>query len=404
MSEERVEATENQEQQMEELMGSIPEVGQVVKGIVAQINPDEVLVSFNYKSDGIIPARELSFRDNVRPEEIVTKGEEIYAEVIKIDDGEGNVILSKRKAEAKRAWDALEKVHADGEIVTATVVQVVKGGLLVDVGVRGFIPASHISRNFEEDLEKYVGKELKLKIIELDHEKNNVVFSHREVLNEEYQKAKEQAFESLTVNSKVPGVVRRITNFGAFVDIGSGVEGLLHVSEMAYSRVSHPSDVVSEGDEVSVMILGIDKDKERISLGLKQTLADPWDTITDRYKEGDVVEGEVTRVVDFGAFIKLEDGVEGLAHISQLSQRHVTKADEVVRPKDVVKAKIISLDSKEHRIGLSIKELEPKVEAPPNPRSHGQSQKSAPRTEQLTDTEEFTHSMGDQLRGLFEKK
>lgn len=334
----------------------------VVTGKVVQIGTDEVLVDIGYKSEGRIPLNEMGLKPNQEPKDAFTLEQEVDVWVLKVDDAEGNVVLSKRRADAQKAWAQLEQLHAEGKPITAEVTQVVKGGLLVDLGVRGFIPASHISRNYVDDLEKYVGQTLEFKIIELDRQKNNVVLSRKELLEEEYQKAKEEIFNTLEENAIVDGVVRRITDFGAFVDIGGGVEGLLHVSEMAHSRVKHPSDVVSEGDKIKVMVLGIDKELERISLGLKQTLPDPWDTIEERYQVGDKVKGVVTRTVDFGAFVKLEDGVEGLIHISQLSHRHVAKTEDVVSAGDEVEAKIISLDPEAKRIGLSIRELEPKPE------------------------------------------
>lgn len=268
---------------------------------------------------------------------------------------------------------------------------------MVDLGVRGFIPASHISRNYVDDLEKYVGQTLEFKIIELDRQKNNVVLSRKELLEEEYQKAKEEIFNTLEENAIVDGVVRRITDFGAFVDIGGGVEGLLHVSEMAHSRVKHPSDVVSEGDKIKVMVLGIDKESERISLGLKQTLPDPWDTIEERYQVGGKVKGVVTRTVDFGAFVKLEDGVEGLIHISQLSHRHVAKTEDVVSAGDEVEAKIISLDPEAKRIGLSIRELEPKPEVK-------KEVKKPEKVEEKPEDEELTTTLGDMFGDLFKNQ
>jgi 4-hydroxy-3-methylbut-2-enyl diphosphate reductase len=369
-------------------------VGAIIEGTVVHITPDEVLVNIGYKSEGRIPLNELSFIADVKPEDVVSEGEQVSVKVLKVDDAEGNVVLSKRRADADLAWESLEKLYETSETLEAKVVQVVKGGLLVNVGVRGFIPASHVSRGFEDNLEQYVGQTLELKIIELDRSKNNVVFSHKEVLEERYQKAKEEAFANLEEGATVPGVVKRLTDFGAFVDIGNGVEGLLHVSEMAYSRVDHPSDVVSENDEITVMILGVDRERERISLGLKQTLPDPWSTVAERYRVGDKVEGEVTRVVDFGAFVKLEDGVEGLVHISELSHRHVAKAEDVVKSGDRVEVQVISVDADARRIGLSIKELEPKPAPKPAPK--------AKREEVLqTEPEELTTNLGDMFGDLF---
>lgn len=384
------------EVQMSEFEVNMPTVGAIIKGKVVHVSDDEVLVDIDYKSEGRIPLNELSFITNANPEDIVSVGDEIYVKVLKVDDTEGNVILSKKRADADISWEQLEQLYKSGETLQAKVVQVVKGGLLVNVGVRGFIPASHVSRGFENNLEKYVGQTLELKIIELDRSKNNVVFSHKQVLEEKHAKAKEEAFANLKPGMKVHGVVRRLTDFGAFVDIGGGVEGLLHVSEMAYSRVNHPSDVVAEGDEVTVMILGVDKERERISLGLKQTVPDPWTTVGERYAVGQKVTGEVTRVVDFGAFVKLEDGVEGLVHISELSHKHVAKAEDVVKPGDQVQVKVISVDPDARRIGLSIKELEPKPQAQPKPK-----QQQQPNLAEGTDREELTTNIGDMFGDLF---
>ena len=387
------------EVQMSDYDVKLPTVGAVIEGKVVQISNDEVLVDIDYKSEGRIPLNELSFISNASPEEIVSVGEEILVKVLKVDDSEGNVLLSKKRADADRSWDKLENLFETGGTLTAKVIQVVKGGLLVNVGVRGFIPASHVSRGFEDDLQKYIGQELELKIIELDRSRNNVVFSHKEVLEEKHAKAKAEAFANLQEGDKVKGIVRRLTDFGAFVDIGNGVEGLLHVSEMAYSRVNHPSDVVAEGDEITVMILGVNQERERISLGLKQTIPDPWTTVTERYAVGQTVTGEVTRVVDFGAFVKLEDGIEGLVHISELSHKHVAKAEDVVQPGQEVKVKIISVDADARRIGLSIKELEPKPETPPAQAPKGR--QSQPDLTEGTDSEELTTNIGAMFGDLF---
>jgi 4-hydroxy-3-methylbut-2-enyl diphosphate reductase len=388
------------EDHMSEYDVKMPTAGAVIQGKVVQISNDEVLVDIDYKSEGRIPLNELSFISNASPEDIVTVGEDIYVKVLKVDDSEGNVLLSKKRADADRSWEKLENLFETGGTLTAKVVQVVKGGLLVNVGVRGFIPASHVSRGFEDDLQKYIGQTLELKIIELDRTKNNVVFSHKVVLEEQYAKAKAEAFASLQEGDKVKGIVRRLTDFGAFVDIGNGVEGLLHVSEMAYSRVNHPSDVVSEGDEITVMILGVNQERERISLGLKQTIPDPWSTVTERYEVGQTVTGEVTRVVDFGAFVKLEDGIEGLVHISELSHKHVAKAEDVVKSGQQVETKIISVDAEGRRIGLSIKELEPKP-APAPSAAPPRAKQPKPDLTEGTDNEELTTNLGAMFGDLF---
>jgi len=366
----------------------------IVTGRVVHVGTDEVLVDIGYKSEGRIPLNEMGLKPNQQPADVFAEDMEIDVWVVKVDVAEDSVALSKRRADVHKAWAELERLYEEGQPITAEVTQVVKGGLLVDLGVRGFIPASHVSRGYVEKLDKYVGQTLKLKIIELDRQKNNVVLSRKEILEEEHRKAKEEVFDRLKENMIVEGVVRRITDFGAFVDVGGGIEGLLHVSEMAHSRVKHPSSVVSEGDRIKVMVLAINKDEERISLGLKQTLPDPWDSVAERYHVGDTVTGVVTRTVDFGAFVKLEEGVEGLIHISQLSHRHVAKTEDVIKPGDQVEAKVISVDPAAKRIGLSLKELEPK----PEPKKEAKKQEKA--EEQPAD-EELTTTIGDMFGDLF---
>lgn len=387
---------ENQAKAMEEYTDMpTPEPNTIITGKVVQIASDEVLVDIGYKSEGRIPANEMGLRPDQEAADLFSLEQDVEVFVLKVDDSEGNIVLSKRRADAQKAWVELEELYEAGKPINATVTQVVKGGLLVDLGVRGFIPASHISRNFVDNLDEYVGQSFDLKIIELDRQKNNVVLSRKNLLDEEFQKAKEAVFNTLEEDTIVDGVVRRVTDFGAFVDIGQGVEGLLHVSEMAHSRVNHPADVVSEGDDIKVMVLGVDKEAERISLGLKQTLPDPWSTIAEKYNVGDKVTGVVTRTVDFGAFVKLEDGVEGLVHISQLSHRHVAKTEEVVKSGDEVEVKVISVDPAAKRIGLSIRELEPAPEVKKEPKKQQPQVKEEPQEEELTTT------LGDMFGDLF---
>ena len=378
-----------------------PVPGNLIDGKVVQVNADEVLVDIGYKSEGRITRNELGLVGDQTPADVTAVGDDVTVLVLKVDDAEGNVLLSKRRADAKQAWEELEQIQAENRTITANVIQVVKGGLLVNVGVRGFIPASHVSRNFVDDLEKYVGQPLELKIVELDREKNNVVFSHKAVLDEQYEASKAETYANIEEGTDVKGVVRRITDFGAFVDIGNGVEGLLHVSEMAYSRINHPSDVVAENDEITVRVLGVDQERERISLGLKQTLADPWTTIEERYSVDDKVEGVVTRTVDFGAFVKIEDGVEGLVHISQLSHNHVAKTEDVVKSGDKVNVKVISLDPAGRRIGLSIRELEPKPAAPAAPARKTKKDPAYLKAEEMNNNQELTTTIGDMFGDLF---
>ena len=338
--------------------------GDIVEGRVVHVGGDEVLVDVGYKTEGRIPASELGLRPGQTPQDVLRVDDNIAVQVLRVDEGEGTVVLSKRRADERQAWERLTAKFAAGEPVEGEVTARVKGGLLVDLGVRGFVPASHVDRTFVDNLEQYVGQRLRFRILELDRQKRNVVLSRKELLEEELARAKEQAFSQLQEGQVVTGVVRRLTDFGAFVDIGGGVEGLLHVSEMAWSRVRHPQDVLHEGQEIKVKILGIDRERERISLSLKETQPDPWSTVADRYSVGQVVEGEVTRIVDFGAFVKLEDGIEGLVHISQLADRRVENPSEVVQPGQRVKVKIVNLDPAARRIGLSIRAAQPKETKP----------------------------------------
>jgi len=337
--------------------------GEIIEGKVVEVGDDEVLVDVGYKSEGRIPRNELGLRPGESPRDILNPGDPIVVHVLKVEDAEGNVLLSRKRALYRQAWKELEEKHARGEPIEAVVTERVKGGLLVDVGVRGFLPASHVDRTYVENLDQYVGQTLRMKIIELDRQRNNVVLSRKEQLEEEYRAAKAHTFATLKEGEIVKGVVRRLADFGAFVDIGSGVEGLLHVSELAWSRVRHPSDVLKEGQEINVKVLNVDRENERISLSLKETLADPWSDIDTRYAVGDLLRGTVTRVVDFGAFVKLEDGVEGLVHISQMADHHVNSPSEIVSPGSEVDVKVVSLDPQARRIGLSIREARRELRA-----------------------------------------
>lgn len=330
--------------------------GQIVRGHVAQVNDDEVLVDVGYKTEGRIPLHELNIPRDKKPSDVFQRGDEIDVFVIKVEDAEGTVLLSKRRADYRLVWERLERHFKEGEPLEARVTERVKGGLLVDVGVRGFLPASHVDVRYVEDLNQFVGQTLRLKVIEIDRQRNNVVLSRKEVLEKEMESSRAELMRSLEPGTLAEGVVRRLTDFGAFVELEGGIEGLLHVSELAWSRVRHPRDVVKEGQKVKVKILSVDPEKGRISLSLKGAQPDPWKTINDRYQIGELVSGEVTRTVDFGVFVKLEDGVEGLVHISQLANRHVDDPTEVVKPGEQVTVKVISLDARARRIGLSLKE------------------------------------------------
>lgn len=339
--------------------------GQIVTGTVSQIKEDGVYVDVNYKTDGFIPLRELSYKDINDPNEVVKLNEEINVVVLTLEDSEGNMILSKKRADFEKAWERILEAYDNNEIIEAEVTKVVKGGLVADVGLRGFIPASHVDIGFVENLDEYVGKTLRLKVIEVERDKNNVVLSAKEVLEEEKEKEKEKTLASLEAGQTLKGKITKLVDFGAFVDLG-GIEGLLHISEMSWGRIAHPSELFEEGQEIEVKVLSVDKEEERISLGYKQLLPDPWQEFISKHDQGDVISGTITKIVDFGAFVEVAEGVEGLIHISQLSHRHVKTPDEVVSEGEEVQVKILNIDKEQKRVGLSIKELQekPVVKAP----------------------------------------
>ncbi|MQL51590.1 bifunctional 4-hydroxy-3-methylbut-2-enyl diphosphate reductase/30S ribosomal protein S1 [Desulfofundulus thermobenzoicus] len=330
--------------------------GEIVKGVVVQVGPDEVMVDVGAKSEGVIPLRELSCYNVQSPEDVVKVGDEIEVAVVKSEDNEGRLILSKERADAERAWETLDRHMESGEPVEGVVREVVKGGLLVDVGLRAFLPASLVERGYVEDLSKYVGQSIQARVIELNRNRKKVILSRKAVLEEEAVRMRRETLENLHEGQVVRGVVRRLTSFGAFVDVG-GVDGLLHVSEMAWYRVNHPSEVVSVGDELDVMVLKVDRENEKISLGLKQVLPNPWDNVEEKYPVGSVVRAKVVRLAPFGAFVQLEPGVEGLVHISHLADHHVATPDEVVQEGDEVDVKVLNVAPEEKRIRLSIREV-----------------------------------------------
>ncbi|NTW05587.1 MAG: bifunctional 4-hydroxy-3-methylbut-2-enyl diphosphate reductase/30S ribosomal protein S1 [Peptococcaceae bacterium] len=329
--------------------------GEIVEGTVAQVDSDEILIYIGGKSEGVLPIRELSDFEISSPDNIVKIGDKIDVMVVRLEDSEGRLVLSKIKADAEKIWSALEEKLGNGQPVEGIVREAIKGGLLIDIGLKAFMPASLVDRSYVEDLSGFIDRTIMAKVIELDFEKKKVVLSRKSILEDEYSIKKEEMFNSLKDNMIVDGVVKRLTNFGAFVDIG-GIDGLLHVSEMSWQRISLPADILAVNDKIKVIILGVDKDKEKISLGLKQLSASPWDNIEKRYKVGQVLEAEVVRIAPFGAFLRLEPGIEGLVHISHLSDSHVTKTEEIVKEGQRVNVKILSIELQEKRIRLSIKE------------------------------------------------
>jgi len=331
--------------------------GEVVHGTVVRVDKDEVLVDIGYKSEGVIPVAELSIRRSVNPEDEVQVGEEIDALVLTKEDAEGRLILSKKRARFELAWKKIEGAAESGEPVNGKVIEVVKGGLILDLGVRGFLPASLVDIRRVQDLDEFLGQELGAKVIELNRSRNNVVLSRRAVLEDERKEQRQQILDRLNPGDVVDGQISNIVDFGAFVDL-DGMDGLIHISELSWSHVNHPSEVLEIGQDVKVKVLDIDRERQRISLGLKQTQSDPWQQVLDTYNEGDEVEGKVTKVVTFGAFVEILPGVEGLVHISELAQHHVENPREVVSQGDEVKAKIIEVDGERRRLSLSLKRVE----------------------------------------------
>lgn len=332
--------------------------GDIVKGEIISIREDEIMVNVGYKSDGVIKKEEISNDPDINPKELYNIGDEIEVYVLKLDDGEGNVLLSIKRVGDIKAWEKIEKIYNEKEIVTCKVIEAVKGGVIALIeGQKGFIPASLLSANYVKDLNSYVGKHLNVNIIEFDRNKKKIIMSRKEVEKEEIEEKKKKVWESIDVNQVVEGTVKNITNFGAFVDLG-GVDGLIHISDLSWNRVRHPEDVVKEGENIKVKILDIDKDKERISLGLKQILPEPWELFEEKYKVGDIVEGTVVNILDFGAFVRLDVGVDGLVHVSQISNKHVAKPSDVLNVGDKIKVKIINIKSNEKKISLSMKEVD----------------------------------------------
>jgi small subunit ribosomal protein S1 len=328
--------------------------GDLVSGQVVRIDRDEVLLDIGYKSEGVIPAKELSIRHDVDPSEVVKVGDELEALVLQKEDKEGRLILSKKRAQYERAWGRIEKIMAEGGTIQGPVIEVVKGGLILDIGLRGFLPASLVELRRVRDLHPYVGQELECKIIELDRNRNNVVLSRRAFLEESQSEGRKKFLESLQKGERRKGSVSSIVNFGAFVDLG-GVDGLVHVSELSWRHVEHPSEVVAVGQEVEVEVLDVDMERERVSLSLKATQADPWKEFAEKHRAGQIIEGEVTKLVPFGAFVRVAEGIEGLVHISKLSDQHVESADQVVQVGERVRVRVEDVDVARRRVSLSMR-------------------------------------------------
>jgi len=332
--------------------------GDVVPGRVVAVRPGEgVLVDVGYKSEGLVPLNELARRSVADPLSLVSEGDEILVQVLRLEGDEGQLILSKRRADEEKTWGSLQAAFGSGTDVTGKVTQAVKGGLLVDVGVRAFLPASHIGLEFVRDLNPYVGREVTAKVIEIDRKDRKVILSERQYLEEHKHAAAEAIWTEITEGKVITGTVKRLTDFGAFVDLG-GLDGLLHISELSWGRVNHPSEVVREGETVDVKVLRVDRERNRISLGKKQLEADPWTKAAAEFRTGSVVTGTVVRLVPFGAFVQLAEGVDGLVHISQIADHRIAKPEEVLLPGQEVKVKVLSVSTDQKRISLSIREAE----------------------------------------------
>ena len=329
--------------------------GDLVTGTIVKIDRDEVLLDIGFKSEGVIPVRELSIRKDVDPSEVVKLGDSIEALVLQKEDKDGRLILSKKRAEYERAWISVEEKFNNGENVEGEVIEVVKGGLILDIGLRGFLPASLVDLRRVKDLSTYMGTTLEARVIEMDRNRNNVALSRRVVLEEGRKAERAEVLAKLTKGMRLKGVVSSIVDFGAFVDLG-GIDGLVHISELSWSHVNHPSEIVKVGQEVEVEVLDVDLNRERISLGLKQTTEDPWRTLVKNYPVGAIIEGKVTKLVPFGAFVELGDGIEGLVHISEMAPRHVDIPSQVCNVGDTVQVKVMDVDLDRRRISLSMKE------------------------------------------------
>ena len=363
--------------------------GDVIEGTIVRIDRNEVMVDVGYKSEGVIPSRELSVRKSVNPKDLVNEGDKIQALVLDKEDDEGRLILSVKRAIYEKAWGDIQEISDNDKSVKGTVIESVKGGLIVDIGVRGFLPASLIDVRRVKELTSYIGEEIEAKILELDRQRNNIVLSRKAHLEEEQSGERQSFLEDLEVGNIKEGKISSIVNFGAFVDIG-GMDGLVHVSELSWRHVENPNEVVKVGDTVTVKVLEIDNDKERISLSIKQVTEDPWLDFELQYKQDDIVDGDVTKVVPFGAFVTIGKGVEGLVHVSEISSEKVDSPELALAIGQKVKIKITELDIPKRRVNLSIKQADPKwkdVEEKKNvPKTH--SSQSEEKQEQKRQTVE----------------
>ncbi len=392
------------EQGLEQGYGTLEPLNlyEVVTGTVVKINSDEVMVDVGGKSEGVIPIKELSFQKDPDVEEIVKVGDEIQVMVIKMENNEGHMVLSKKRADQEKAMDTLQEKYENGEVIEAKVVSDVKGGVIVDIGARGFVPASHLDTKYVDDIKSFVGNTYRFKIIEFDSNPENrkIILSRRALLEAEEKEAREQLWDKIAEGQILKGRVQRIANFGAFVDLG-GVDGLLHISEMGWGRVKQPTDVVNVGDEIEVYVLSADREKGKISLSLKKLISNPWDNAAEQFPVGSVLTGKVVRIAPFGAFVALADGVDGLVHISQISWEHIDKVEDALAIGQEVQVKVLEVDEDRKRISLSIKDLKerPVVEkpaAPAKPKKQAKPKSDVPEVNEELSNDAFA-SLADLL-------
>lgn len=353
-------------EQMDNRSFRTPRKGEILRGKVVQVTDSEVVVNIGYKSDGIIPKSELSNVADVNPRELVSEDQELDVLVLKSDDGDGNVLLSLKRISMSKDWDVLMDAYNAQQHVTVRTGEPVKGGMIAFFNdIKGFIPASQMTLSYVNNLDQFSGKEFEVEILELNKSKRKVIFSRKSILAVEDSARREIFWNGVVLNEVIVGEVKRITNFGVFVDIG-GVDGLIHISELSWGRVSHPNEVVKVGDKVNVLILNANKEDNKISLSMKQATPNPWNTVEERYHVGDVVDGRVVNLTDFGAFLEIEPGVEGLVHISQISRERIEKPSDVLKIKETYPVKIIEMNLEDRKIKLSMKSLqEPAHEAEP---------------------------------------
>ena len=378
--------------------------GDIVEGDVVRIDKEEVLVDIGYKSEGLIPSNELSIRKGADPYDIVELGQHIEALVLQKEDQDGRLILSAKRAAFEKAWNRVQESYDEQRVVQGPVIEVVKGGLIIDIGLRGFLPASLVDIRRVRNLEAFLGEKLECKVIELNRSRNNVVLSRRAVLEEERKEERDRILTSLEEGEVVEGTVSNLVDFGAFVDL-EGIDGLIHISELSWNHVDHPSEVVEVGEKVTVKVLEVDRERERISLGLKQTRKDPWQEIVERVSVGEQIPGRVTKLVSFGAFVEVAEGVEGLIHISELAEHHVETPDEIIRSGDEVDARIIDVDARRRRLSLSLRpKREDREDKPPRRERDDQGERSErPKREDRGGSGRSSSSEGSGLRtGAFD--